>query len=85
MYKQGRKTDMKQKNILRLTIMSLFVLSGLFAFNSNINLTYADSSASTDTQVALNVDSVINISAPSTATLNCTPGATAAAGQLCRA
>ena len=83
MYKQGRKTDMKQKNILRLTIMSLFVLSGLFALNSNINLTYAESSASTDTEVQLNVDSVINISAPSTATLNCTPGATAAAAQLC--
>ncbi|MBR2997268.1 hypothetical protein IKF33_02465, partial [Candidatus Saccharibacteria bacterium] len=63
-----------------LAILSMFFISLSFINN---NSAYADSSASTDTEVALNVDSVINISAPTTATINCTPGATAAAAQLC--
>ena len=63
-----------------LAILSMFFISLSFINN---NSAYADSSASTDTEVALNIDSVINISAPTTATLNCTPGATAAAAQLC--
>ena len=63
-----------------LAILSMFFISLGFINNNSV---YADASASTDTEVQLNVDSVINISAPSTATLNCTPGATAAAAQLC--
>ena len=74
---------MQQKGIFKLIAASLFGLLTLFIFPIINNSVHADSSASTDTEVALNVDSVINISAPTTATINCTPGATAAAAQLC--
>ena len=63
-----------------LAILSMFFISFGFINNDSV---YADASAGTNTKVQLNVDSVINISAPSTATLNCTPGATAATAQLC--
>ena len=39
-------------------------------FSSGVGV-YADSSASTDTEVQLNVDTVINISTPDTTTINC--------------
>ena len=39
--------------------------------------------ASSDTETALEVEPIINISAPSTVTLNCTPGATNASAELC--
>ena len=67
--------------ILAFTVLAVFYIALSFC---NLNTKSANATeASTNTEVALNVDSVINISAPTTATLNCTPGATAAAAQLC--
>ena len=72
--------------VITISGTTLAILSVFFITLSSINLNTGSVHAaetSTDTEVALNVDSVINISAPTTATLNCTPGATAAAAQLC--
>ncbi|MBR2997104.1 hypothetical protein IKF33_01560 [Candidatus Saccharibacteria bacterium] len=62
-----------------LAILSMFFIS-LSTFNvGSSNLAYADSNAKAE----LNIDSIINISAPNTVTINCTPGSTAATATLC--
>ena len=51
-----------------LAILSMFFISLSFINN---NSAYADSSASSDTEVNLNIDPVINITAPQTSTISC--------------
>ncbi|MBR2997080.1 BspA family leucine-rich repeat surface protein [Candidatus Saccharibacteria bacterium] len=71
---------MQQKGIFKLITASLFGLLTLFIFPIINNSAHAESSS---TQASLEIDSIINISAPPTVTLNCTPGATDAQAELC--
>ena len=79
--------NISMNKVIRVIPFLMFVLlAGLFISSSNLSINSGSAhatQASTNTEIALNVDSVINISAPTTATINCNPGATAAAAQLC--
>ena len=66
------------KVISIIPVSVLTILVGFF-ISGGVHAT----GVSSDTEVILEADSIINISAPSTATLNCAPGATAAASSLC--
>lgn len=68
--------------IMAIPISTLAVLSMFFISFSFINIrsVHAESSS---VQASLALDSVIDISAPSTITLNCAPGSTDATAQLC--
>ena len=66
--------------ISAFTVLAVFFIAlSTFNISTNQNV-YAESSGA---QASLIVDSVIDISAPPTVTLNCTPGSTDALAQLC--
>ena len=73
---------MNNKVIHLIPILAFAVLMGFFAFNSNMGVDTVHAEAS-NAQASLELDPVIDISAPSTVTLNCTPGSTDATSQLC--
>ena len=60
-----------------LAILSMFFISFSFIDTGSV---HAESS---DSQASLTLDPVIDISAPSSVTLNCTPGSTDAQAELC--
>lgn len=64
---------------------AFFILISVFAFNSSFNLNDSAhaTTAVTSTEVEMRVSSVINITAPSVANLNCEAGATSSAAELC--
>ena len=61
------------KKVITISTSALAILSMFFISLSFINndSAYADSSASSDTEVNLNIDPVINITAPQTSTISC--------------
>ncbi|MBR2997040.1 hypothetical protein IKF33_01200 [Candidatus Saccharibacteria bacterium] len=70
------------KKVITISTTALAVLSVFFISFSFIN-TGSVHAESSSTQASLEIDSIINISAPPTVTLNCTPGATDAQAELC--
>ena len=61
---------------LLLILIGTFIISSTFVLSS----VHAESGNS---EASLDIASVLDISAPSTTTLNCTPGSTSASAQLC--
>ena len=70
------------KKVITISATALAALSMFFISFSFINTGSAHAESSS-TQASLEIDSIINISAPPTVTLNCTPGATDAQAELC--
>ena len=73
---------MNNRVINLIPVLTFVILAGLFAFNSIVSIDTVHAEAS-NAQASLELDPVIDISAPSTVTLNCTPGSTDATSQLC--
>ena len=70
------------KKVITISATALAVLSMFFISLSFIN-TGSVHAESSDSQASLTLDPVIDISAPSSVTLNCTPGSTDAQAELC--
>ncbi|MBR0460808.1 hypothetical protein IJI91_02370 [Candidatus Saccharibacteria bacterium] len=66
--------------VLLLVLISSFVLFSTLSISVGINKAHAESGNS---EASLDIADVLDISAPATSTLNCTPGATAASATLC--
>ena len=72
------------KRLSFLSVAAFAMLIGTFAISSTFNIGDGSVSATANGATAsLELDSVIDISAPSTVTLNCTPGSTDATSELC--